>query len=422
MTAPSRPEEQEKQLRDKCYNLLRTEAKLAQRLIEEDARHETHFSTELLEKFYRTTTFDLRDHFAKLGAFRSLDRGNLGIIPANYILNVSLFIQCDKYDFDGITAPLASPNRRYRLKPHRALLADLEALFGFKAGTKIDLHLLVNRDWLSNAALSEENIRKARVAKLQEELASLEKDLANTTPTTRDAVEQVARTECQQLTNNIMTKLPREIRDMIYFHLSTRDRELIEREHFRTTLDPITRLYSYDFNRWKAQHFPAHYWNTDYVGQPFYRELVENYYRTSTFLFGDDPGVMKRFLTTDEMKLGIPPKALLSSVEIGLNAVSHDRGSFRAYMFGIPKSPERMREALDGIFELKPGAKIVIRFVTEAKTKEERDEHCKGAMAMLFDDTQVEKMKMYKVKFVVDEGQVWDLAEAMREEWMGIHG
>jgi len=271
-------------------------------------------------------------------------------------------------------------------------------------------------------ALSEENIRKARVAKLQEELASLEKDLANTTPTTRDAVEQVARTECQQLTNNIMTKLPREIRDMIYFHLSTRDRELIEREHFRTTLDPLTRLYSYDFNRWKAQHFPAHYWNTEYVGQPFYRELVENYYRTSTFLFGDDPGVMKRFLTTDEMKLGIPPKALVSSVEIGLNAVSHDRGSFRAYMFGIPKSPERMREALDGIFELKPGAKIVIRFVTEARTKEERDEHCKGAMAMLFDDAQVEKMKMYKVKFVVDEGQVWDLAEAMRDEWMGIHG
>jgi len=275
---------------------------------------------------------------------------------------------------------------------------------------------------INDRALSEENIRKARVAKLQEELASLEKDLANTTPTTRDAVEQVARTECQQLTNSIMTKLPREIRDMIYFHLSTRDRELIEREHFRTTLDPITRLYSYDFNRWKAQHFPAHYWNTEYVGQPFYRELVENYYRTSTFLFGDDPGVIKRFLTTDEMKLGIPPEALVSSVEIGLNAVSHDRGSFRAYMFGIPKSPERMREALDGIFELKPGARIVIRFVTEAKTKEERDEHCKGAMAMLFDDAQVEKMKMYKVKFVVDEGQVWDLADAMREEWMGIHG
>jgi hypothetical protein len=41
---------------------------------------------------------------------------------------------------------------------------------------------------------------------------------------------------------------------------------------------------------------------------------------------------------------------------------------------------------------------------------------------MLFDEAQVEKMKMYKVKLVVDEGKVWDLAEAMKDEWMAIHG
>ena len=295
----------------------------------------------------------------------------------------------------------------------------------FKVGANAsgkDISMMYHLTDMTCRALSEESIRKARLAALQRELALLEKDLASTTPMTQDAVEKLAKTECQQLANAVLTKLPREIRDMIYFHLSTRDRELIEREHFRTTLDPLTRLYSYDFERWKAQHFPAHYWNPEYVSQRFYCELLENYYRTSTFLFGDDPGVMKRFLNTDEMKLGVAPKALVSSVEIGLNAVSHDRGSFRAYMFGIPKSPERMREALDGIFELRPGARIVIRFVTEAKTKEERDEHCKGAMTMLFDEAQVEKMKMYKVKLVVDEGKVWDLAEAMKDEWMAIHG
>lgn len=36
---------------------------------------------------------------------------------------------------------------------------------------------------------------------------------------------------------------------MIYFHLSTRDRELIKQEYFWTTLDPLTRLYLYDFKR-----------------------------------------------------------------------------------------------------------------------------------------------------------------------------
>jgi hypothetical protein len=211
---------------------------------------------------------------------------------------------------------------------------------------------------------------------------------------------------------------------MIYIHLSTRHHELIEREHFRTTMDPLTRLYSYSFDRWKAQHFPEHYWNTDFVSGAFYRELVENYYRTSTFHFSDDPGVMKRFLTTDEMHTRIIPASLVSNIEIGLNAVSHDRGSFRAYMFGIPKSPERMKATLDGIWELKSGAKVVVRFVTEAKSKEERDEHCAAAMSTLFDPAQIEKIreKGLKVKFVVDEGHVHDLAEAMREDWRDVHG
>lgn len=45
-------------------------------------------------------------------------------------------------------------------------------------------------------AISEESIRKACVAALQQELAVLEKDLASTMPTTQSAVEQLAKTEC----------------------------------------------------------------------------------------------------------------------------------------------------------------------------------------------------------------------------------
>lgn len=271
-------------------------------------------------------------------------------------------------------------------------------------------------------ALSEENTRKARVVALRKELAVLESDLASIAPSTQDMVEQLARRECLELSNQIMSRLPREVRDMIYLHLSTRGIEVIEREHFRTTLDPLTRLYSYNFDRWKKQHFPEHYWNPKYVSKLLYNELVENYYRTSTFVFSDDPGVMKRFLMTDEMRLGLPPKDLVAKVEIGLNAMSHDRGSFRAYMFGVPKSPERMREAMDGLFELKAGARVVIRFVTEAKTEEERDEHCRGAIETLFDVVQRDKMSKYKVKFVVDDVRVWEVGEAMRHEWMAIHG
>ena len=106
------------------------------------------FSKELLETFYRTTTFDLQDQFTKLGAFRSMDRGDFGIIPANFIVNLSMHIRCEKYDFEGVMPTLDRFDKDYPLKPRRTLLADLEALFGFKSGTKIDSHRRINRSWL----------------------------------------------------------------------------------------------------------------------------------------------------------------------------------------------------------------------------------------------------------------------------------
>jgi hypothetical protein len=93
-------------------------------------------------------------------------------------------------------------------------------------------------------------------------------------------------------------------------------------------------------------------------------------------------------------------------------------------MFGVPKSPERLKEALEGIFGLKAGARICIRLVTEAKSEVERDEHCATAMKTLFDEEQVGRLKRsgYKVRFVVDEGHVHDLADAMKGDWAGMHG
>ncbi|KAI4949529.1 hypothetical protein J4E91_005268 [Alternaria rosae] len=103
------------------------------------------FSEERLEKWYRTSTFDLREHFAKIGAFRTMDAGNFGIIPADYILDISMYIPLSTYDFEGIVAP---PHAEQLVKSHRRLLADLEALLGFRSGTKIVLHMAVERAFL----------------------------------------------------------------------------------------------------------------------------------------------------------------------------------------------------------------------------------------------------------------------------------
>lgn len=131
---------------------------------------------------------------------------------------------------------------------------------------------------------------------------------------------------------------------------------------------------------------------------------------------------MKRFLCADEMSLGFLPKDLVSSVEVHLKAVSYDQGSFRGYMFGVPKKPERLQAALDGLFELKEGARVCIRFFTEAKTEKERDEHCATALPTLFSSLQMAKMAAYNLKFVVDEIHHYDLEDVMAQDWAILHG
>ena len=198
-----------------------------------------------------------------------------------------------------------------------------------------------------------------------------------------------------------MLKLPRELRDMVYHHLSPKEVR-IDSDYFRSTMDPITKCYSYDQARWKRVHFPQHFWSTDYVDPDFVRELIENYYRTSIFIFGDGQGLIGKFLNTDQLGLGFPPKELVSSIEVRLSAITHDRGSFRAYIFGVPKPPERLRAALEGLMELKTGSSVCVQFSTEAKDVEMRKELFVGALPVLFPKLQIAALKGYRMRFVLD--------------------
>jgi hypothetical protein len=149
-------------------------------------------------------------------------------------------------------------------------------------------------------------------------------------------------------------------------------------------------------------HFPEHFWSTEYVDPGFVRELAENYYRTSTFIFGDGQGLIGKFLNTDQLNLGFPPKELVSDIEVRLSAITHDRGSFRAYIFGVPKPPERLQGALEGLVELKAGSSVCIQFSTEAKNTEMRQELFVGALPVLFKKLQVTALASYRMRFVLD--------------------
>lgn len=200
-----------------------------------------------------------------------------------------------------------------------------------------------------------------------------------------------------------MFELPRELRDMVYCHLNIKEQR-IDSDYFRSTTNTV-----YDQARWRTLHFPEHFWSTDYVDSRFVRELSDNYYRTSTFVFGDGQGLIGKFLNTDQLELGFSPKELVSSIEVRLSAITHDCGSFRAYIFGVPKPPERLRAALEGLEELKAGTNVCIQFSTEAKNVEQRRELFIGALPVLFPKMQLATLAGFRLKFVLDRKYEYQL-------------
>jgi hypothetical protein len=111
-----------------------------------------HFRRELSEHYYRSNLFFFGDSFDLLSKFRVTDQWNLGFVPADVVTNVGVQIDCDGYDFDGLTSLQdPSPNNDVwggatsnRRKPHSTLLSSLDQLSGFKKGTKVSIKFVVD--------------------------------------------------------------------------------------------------------------------------------------------------------------------------------------------------------------------------------------------------------------------------------------
>jgi hypothetical protein len=167
-------------------------------------------------------------------------------------------------------------------------------------------------------------------------------------------------------------------------------------------MDPATRLHTYDADRWKAKFHPEHFWDVQYVGADFIRELIENHYRTSTFILGDDGGLIERFLETDQMKAGYQPKDLVSRIEVHLTAITFDRTSCIGYMFGCPTKPERLAVALKGIEKLKPGASVIVHFSTQAPAEKQKRDQVLRACTVMCPSLREAKITGKRARLIID--------------------
>jgi hypothetical protein len=131
---------------------------------DEEADHwwdETFVGAEMVreigENFYRTTCFQFEDKFDLIPKFRVTDQWNLGFIPAAFVSNVEVSINCDAHEFKkddedpwataahGWGWDTECNDRVPKAIPRSSILVHLESLFGFRPGTNITIEITMDR-------------------------------------------------------------------------------------------------------------------------------------------------------------------------------------------------------------------------------------------------------------------------------------
>jgi hypothetical protein len=108
----------------------------------------------------------------------------------------------------------------------------------------------------------------------------------------------------------IVTRLPLELRSIIYEDLITPDYIYVGRQYLTNMGRPC------------ENDRDAHFWSADYVGEAMFIELAQCWYRVSLFYFWDkahNTEVIERFMACDRWGLDIQPHEHLSRVRFDLS-------------------------------------------------------------------------------------------------------
>jgi hypothetical protein len=155
--------------------------------------------------------------------------------------------------------------------------------------------------------------------------ASMEKQV-------QDRIECFAQATCKVLCRMVITKLPRELRDLVYEHLVTPDIVYVGPQYLTNEGRPC------------ENDRDAHHWDIRYVGDAMAVELAQTWYRSSLFYFwqkGKHSQIIERFMNNDRWNYGIKPHEHISRVRFDLgDDVVHHPGHYCAYT--MPAYPEKL--------------------------------------------------------------------------------
>lgn len=106
---------------------------------------------EILDVLLRTRKWCFAEaSLCKVPAFRITDSLDVGIIPADFVLNVHVIIGCWRLAFEGLRRIQVGGDGwgGFGINPKVDLLTSLEYLFGFKTGTKTTKKFSIDIDEL----------------------------------------------------------------------------------------------------------------------------------------------------------------------------------------------------------------------------------------------------------------------------------
>jgi len=238
-------------------------------------------------------------------------------------------------------------------------------------------------------------------------------------------LEKYAKIACREFCDNVYNSFPREVRDMIYGHLDSR--EIAHVDQGSSSWGGLGYFDSASAAQWDAggwREAPDHWWDVECVGEHMRRELGERYYRSVRFDFGQNFDLLSRFRVTDQWKLGFVPAVIGTNISVTIDCENYDFDGLEAPNVNTgdwdtpPGNRPRYKflSRLEPLFGFKQGTKLSIKFSVgrckKGDTLERQQWLCDTVLPFAFPSIHRLQGAGYNICVVLSRAACWDIDDS----------